>query len=402
MLDARRQASGARFSKILLISYSYPPVLGGSEVEAQRVSSALIARGYQVEVLTGPELPMPQQPRWIDPCGVPVRILGLGWSSRWQPRIYALAVAWTLLRERKNYDIVYFLMQGLHLAVSLPITRLLGKPVVMKISGSAIIPRMRQSWLGRLELRWLRKWAHTVMILNDGMTEEAREAGLLPAQLLWMPNPVDVEQFAPASPAERQRLRDELGLRGPAAVFVGRLAPEKELPSLIAGFARALDSSPHATLVLVGDGPLGEQLKAQAAHLGIADRVWFAGRQDAAGVLRWLRACDLFALVSQIEGFSCSLTEAMAAGLPSVVSRIPGNLQLIEDQVHGLTAPVGDEAALGQALGRLFADEDLRLRMGAEARRRIVENYSTDRVIERYEGLFQKVLQQPRLGANRA
>src|SRR5215467_13369017 len=100
-----------RLPRILLICYSYPPVLGGSEVEAQRVASGLIKRGYQVEVLTGAEPPMPTQSRWIDPRGVPVRIIGIRWARRWQPRIFALGVAWLLWRERRRYQLVYFLMQ---------------------------------------------------------------------------------------------------------------------------------------------------------------------------------------------------------------------------------------------------------------------------------------------------
>jgi uncharacterized SAM-binding protein YcdF (DUF218 family) len=96
---------------------------------------------------------MPDVSFWTDPAGVPVRIFGRHRLAR--DYAFALGVARTLFRERRRYQIVYFLMQGLHLAAGLPVARLLGKPVVMKVSGSGIITSMRGSWLGRLELRFL-------------------------------------------------------------------------------------------------------------------------------------------------------------------------------------------------------------------------------------------------------
>jgi glycosyltransferase involved in cell wall biosynthesis len=379
-----------RLPRILLICYSYPPVLGGSEIEAQRVASGLIDRGYKVEVLTGAEPPMPTQFRWIDPCGVPVRIIGAGWYRRWQPRIFALGIAWVLWREQRSYQLVYFLMQGLHLAVGLPISRWLNKPVVMKISGSAIIPRMQESWLGRLELRWLRRWAKRIMILNEGMIGEAVDAGFDSKQLYWMPNPVNINHFQPASEHDRARLRGHFQLTGPTVIYVGRLAPEKQLNSLIRGFALAAATVRDVTLVLVGDGPLRKDLEAQARQIGIDGQIRFVGRTSQ--VHEWLQASDVFALVSSIEGFSCALAEAMGCGLPSVVSDIPGNRQLIESEVHGLRVPVRDEKAIARSLQRLLGDEALRTWMGSEARQHIVDNYSTSQVLDRYEALFRNVL----------
>jgi len=385
-------APGPPRARIVLISYSYPPVLGGSEVEAQRVSAELIRRGYSVEVWCGAEEPMPRTARWIDPCGVPVRILGLGWPGRWRGYGFALGVAWLLWRERRHYQLVYFLMHGLQLALGLPVTRLLRKPVVMKFSGSGLIELMRRSWLGRLELKWLRLYAKRVMILNEGMVTEALGAGLHREQLLWMPNPTDVDAFRPLEQEERTHLREQRALREVTIIFVGRLAPEKELPSLIRAFSRALRVHPEAELVLVGDGPCRQELFSLACQCGIEKQVRFTGRVPADDVCTWLQTSDIFALVSNAEGFPCSLAEAMAVGLPSVVSDIPGNRQLIDAQVHGLLAPVKDEEALGAALTQLIGDARLRTRMGREARQRIVENYSTDQVTRLYQQMFSDVL----------
>jgi glycosyltransferase involved in cell wall biosynthesis len=376
---------------LLLISDTYPPVVGGSELEAQRVSAELIRRGHRVLVLASGGPPMPPQRDWVDPAGVPVRILADRARGRWKDLVFACGVAWTLWRERRNYRIVYFLMQGLHLAAGLPVARALGKPVVMKFGGSGVIPMMRGSRAGRIELAWLRRWAARLLVLNEGMLREAIEDGFPRAQMLWMPNPVDTSQFRPSEAEEAARLRAGFGIPPEAlvAVYVGRLSHEKGLPSLLRGFALAARQEPRALLVLVGDGAQRSELETLAAKLDLApSRVLFSGRVDASEVPLWLRSSDVFTLMSPSEGFSCALSEAMAAGLPSVVSRIPANVQLIDDQVHGLLAPVGDDSAMAAALVRLFHDPALRARMGQAARRRIVENYSTTQVADRYESLL--------------
>ena len=336
---------------------------------------------------------MPPVRDWIDPMGVPVRICASRWKGASRDRVFALRVAGMLIRERKNYDLVYFLMQGLHLAAGLPVATFLGKPILMKVGGSGVIPLMSRSRWGRIELRWLRQWAHRVMILNDGMRDEALKAGFANEQLLWMPNPVDIDEFSPCDEPERARWREQFGIPSAALVVVysGRLAPEKALSTLIAAFADVARRKPEAMLLLVGDGPVRAALTRQAGALGL-ERVRFTGRVEPGEVRLWLSIADVFALVSPSEGFPCALAEAMAVGLPSVVSDIAATRQLVDHEQHGLLAPVGDEQAIGSAILRLLDDAGLRARMGQAVRARIVDNYSTEKVADRYEALFREAL----------
>jgi glycosyltransferase involved in cell wall biosynthesis len=261
----------------------------------------------------------------------------------------------------------------------------------MKFSGSSIISMLRESRLGRLELRWLQAWAKRVMVLNEGMKQEAMAAGFRRDHLLWMPNPVDVQEYAPCSDSQKSALRAELAVDEDAyvIVFVGRLAPEKELRSLIGAFGHVVRQFPQAKLVLIGDGPERSMLEESAGRdPSIGSSIRFTGRLSADRVRKWLQASDVFALVSSQEGFPCSLVEAMSAGLPSVVSDIPANRQLIFSGENGFTAELKNEEALGSALTCLAADSGLRLRLGAAARAHVTANYSTDKVAERYETLF--------------
>lgn len=378
---------------VVLVCHSYPPVIGGSELEAQRVSSALVRRGYNIRVVCAGGDPMPGLKDWVDPAGVPVRMYGAGWPAGPQrDRAYALGVAGLLMRG--GYDLVYFLMQGLHLAAGLPIARMLRKPILMKIGGSNVIPAMAKMRTGRLELDWLKKWAYRVMILNEGMREEGLAEGFRPEQLYWMPNPVDTDEFAP-SPGRRRELRERFGLPldAPVVLYLGRVAPEKSLEYLVDAFARVLPRAPHSVLVFVGDGAVRKDLEQQARRLGLPpENVRFAGMVKPSDVPAWLQASDIYTLVSFNEGFPCALLEAMSAGVASVVTDIPANRQLIDHGEQGLLAPAGNADAIGDAILRLVEDESARGRMGEAARRRVLDNYSLDRIADRYEALFHEAV----------
>jgi glycosyltransferase involved in cell wall biosynthesis len=391
MSNSKRTAS----ISFLLVCHSYPPVIGGSELEAQRVCAALIRRGYRITVVCAGGHPMPRLRDWIDPQGVKVRIYAGRWSGTLKDKVFALRVSGMLIRERRNYQFVYFLMQGLHLAAGLPTARLLGKPILMKIAGSGVVPLMAKSLVGRLELRWLRKWAYRVMILNEGMREEAMAEGFAPDQLYWMPNPVDIANFAPYGDREKTELRRKFGITPAAAavLYCGRLAAGKGLPELIDAFALVAHQVPEALLVIVGDGPLRRQLAIQASQLHLKDnKVRFVGQVSPTEVCDWLNVADVFTLVSFSEGFPCALAEAMSTGLPCVVSDIPANRQLIDDGKQGFLTPANDKEAISIAIVKLLKNVTLRSRMGEAARQRIVDNYSSDKVSDLYETLFVQML----------
>ncbi len=374
----------------ILICHSYPPVLGGSEIEAQRVSEVLQQRGYRPRIVCAGGGPMPSVSEWVDPCGLRVRIYGRAKSTRWRDLVYALGVAWTLFKERHEYEVVYFLMSGLHLATGLPVARMLGKPIVMKFSCSSLVVGMRASFLGRLELNFLRRWAMRILVLNPGMVEEALEVGFDKSRIGWMPNPVDTDFFSPCGPGERARLRQGLNLSPdtPLAVFVGRLDPQKELPWLIGAFAKVVREIPDAVLALVGDGSLRVGLGQLVSSLNLDRNVIFTGRLNAEGVLRWLQAGDVFTLISAIEGLPCALIEAMSAGLPPVVSNIPAHTQLVDNEANGMVTELGNQESIARGLVRLLADSEARKKMGACARGRMVEQFSTPQVVDCYETLF--------------
>jgi glycosyltransferase involved in cell wall biosynthesis len=344
--------------------------------------------------------PMPRARRWVDPYGVPVRMYGSG-NRKIDDHVYALGVVRTIWKHRHDFDLIYFLMPGLQVAYGVPVARMLGLSSVMKFSGSNDLSEARKAAIGPFEIAALRKWSDKIMVLNDAMVEEAMEAGFPREQLLWVPNPVDTDRYHPVTRDEQLRLRRELGIPGeePIAIFIGRLAPEKELPSLVQGFSLAAREHAAAKLVFVGDGPMRPELEQQVRSLGLENRVVFAGMQNPDSICHWLQAADIFNLVSRREGLPMSLIEAMSIGLPSVVTDLPANTQLVADGVHGFHVKVNDAAGIGSALLRLLRDPELGKRFGAVARPIAVERFSTDTVLRTYEEIFTGILEK-RMGAS--
>jgi len=389
-------SSAMKTRSILLVTSSYLPIMGGSEIEAQRVSQALMKRGHRVRIVCPGGPPMPAQSNWTDDCGVPVRTFGGGMPRQLRGYIFALRVAWMVLAERSRYDLVYFLMPGLQVTLGMLAARLARKPSMMKFSGSNEIQRVNKSRMGRVMLRFLDLWSGAIMILNPGMAGEAAECGLRASKLLWMPNPVDLDVFCPLPAEVRSKLRARLAIPQDAEVvlFVGRLAPEKELPSLVKGFGKVAALRPRAMLLLVGEGPCREELQTLAGQVTEEGRIRFAGATPSSAVPQWMQIAEVFALVSSFEGLPVSLIEAMATGVPAVVSDIPANRQLVDTGVEGVVVETRNADAIGAALESLLGDSELRSRLGAAGRARIAGSFSTPRVVELYESLFVRLLEK--------
>ncbi|MCU0703047.1 MAG: glycosyltransferase [Fimbriiglobus sp.] len=199
-------------------------------------------------------------------------------------------------------------------------------------------------------------------------------------------NGIDVERYGP--PADKAEQKRALGF-DPArryVVHVARHHPVKDQTTLLKGFAAAAPHLKDVDLLMAGDGPLREQLEALAGSLGITDRVKFLGiRKDVPEVLR---AGDVFTLTSVSEASSLTLLEAMATGLPSVVSDVGGNPDLIRRNVDGLLFPRGDAAACGAAFRQLLGEPGLAEKLGANARKRANDRFRLDDTVERYARLY--------------
>lgn len=193
--------------------------------------------------------------------------------------------------------------------------------------------------------------------------------------MFFFPNTCDVPYYIRHIEGLRTRLtslRRELNLsRYPVVTYVGRLAPEKNLMLLLEAW-RALELSRLAPqLVIIGDGPERERLQEYVIANRLKD-VHFTGFVQPSDLLKYYAVSDVFVLPSVDEPWGAVVTEAMAAGLPVIVSRQVGAAQdLVRHEYNGFITSESDMCELSQALTRLLGDDELRTQMGQRSREMI-------------------------------
>jgi glycosyltransferase involved in cell wall biosynthesis len=173
---------------------------------------------------------------------------------------------------------------------------------------------------------------------------------------------------------------------GGPAVFVARLAPEKDAASLLRATAIVIRRQPSFRLVIAGDGVCMPDLRRLSTELALDGRVQFLGMvRDVAGALA---GASLFVLSSVSEGVPLTLLEAMARGLPVVATEVGGIPEVVEHERTGLLVKPGDPAALADAMMRILDDHALAARMGEAGRRRIEQNFDIRRMVAAYERMY--------------
>ena len=199
-----------------------------------------------------------------------------------------------------------------------------------------------------------------------------------------IPNGVDLPRYT----VDRVSAGARVGL-DPSRRYVttvARFHPVKDHRTLLRGFAHVARIRPDVDLLLVGDGPLRQELEATARSLAIEGRVRFMGvRSDVADILR---ASDVFAMTSLSEAASLTLLEAMASELPVVVTAVGGNPEIVRDGTDGLLVPRRSSAGVAKALLRLLGDDSMAAAMGRAGAERVRSQFRLDDTIGRYFDLY--------------
>lgn len=176
----------------------------------------------------------------------------------------------------------------------------------------------------------------------------------------------------------------------PVIAMIARLDTPKDHPLLFRALA-TLTYRPFQ-IMLIGDGPFEDRLRKMAYALGIGDRVQFLGFQD--DVRTHLATAQIFALVSEWEGFPRSVLEAMRAGLPVVASQVGGVGESVVDGQTGYLCPRGDMETLRNRLSRLLENPALRQRMGQAGRIRYLERFTMERLMGETMAVYRCITEQ--------
>ena len=204
-------------------------------------------------------------------------------------------------------------------------------------------------------------------------------------------NGVDTQRFHPTA-GERKNLpiRDFATPDCLVIGTVGRMQAVKDQLNLAQAFVQLVQNTPAGRdklrLVLIGTGPLLEEIRNCLENANMLDLAWLAGARD--DIPELLRCLDVFVLPSRAEGISNTILEAMASGLPVIATRVGGNAELIVEGQTGFLAPAENSAALAQALSRYVEQPHLISSHGQAARQRAERVFSIEQMVQRYLAVY--------------
>jgi glycosyltransferase involved in cell wall biosynthesis len=268
------------------------------------------------------------------------------------------------------------------------ICRLQGVPVLVHVHGGGFDHFISTAPAPvRAAARWLLEGTPQVLTLSDRWA--AKLQPLFPrAHIDVLPNPIDVSKYDDL--AQARFARPPVVETAPVALFLGDLLARKGVDELVAAWPEVLRRFPHARLVLGGTGDAAG-LRASARALGIEERIELPGWLELEAKRGLLAEATVFVLPSHVEGVPISLLEAMASGLPSVVTPVGGILDAVSDEGEALIVPVQDPAALARAILRVFESPALARRLGEAARTR-VEEFDVPAFAAHLDRIYRRIL----------
>jgi glycosyltransferase involved in cell wall biosynthesis len=392
-------------TRVLFLTESFHPVLGGGEGHVRDLSRRLAASGMPATVVT-----RRGQRAWPSRESMDgVRVVRVPPAGPGRAGKYAMvpAALFALGRESPAYDVL--VVRGTRV-LGLPgllAARAARKPVVLQPEVNGEMTGEVYTWGTALDRPLPRRAIGTAVaarnrILRDAdafvamsrlIRDEIVACGVAPERVRHIPHGVDTDRFRPADPARRQELRRRLGLPpdGLIVIFTGRLLRGKGVEALLEAFA---SQEARARLLIVGSGDgqalsVEDAIRERIARADLAGRVLMTGRVE--NVEDYLRASDVFAFPSVFEGLGLSLIEAQACGLACVASRTGGIVDVIEDGRTGLLVNPGQVTELAAALRELLSSDERRIALGAAARKSALEHFDVQDSLDRYRALFREI-----------
>jgi glycosyltransferase involved in cell wall biosynthesis len=358
---------------------------GGLENGVVNVANALEGGGFEIHCASL-DAPGAFVSRLKKPC-VTALGRGNGFSIRAVRRLAAL------LRSLKP-DIIHTHNLGpLLYAVLAALPR---RPVILHGEHS----ELSQADLAGRRL-WQRRFLYRRCAALHTVSAEQREKlaahKLTGAEILAIINGVDTARFCPG---DRRAAREKLGLPSDARVvgLAGRFAPQKRHADFLAALELlALHPQIHA-LIVGGGGPLENPVREKAARHPMAERIHFTGFQQ--DMVPFLHAMDLLAIPSENEGMSNVMLEAMACGVPVLANVVCGAREVITDGMDGWVRDLSTPQLIASAIEDLLANEAIREKVAAGARRTVEERFALDSMTEAYRTVYTRLARRDPAGAH--
>lgn len=372
--------------KILMVSHEYPPIGGGGANACMNLAKGLQKLNHEVVVLTTwyPELPRYAEEKKLLIVRLPSRRKHLSHCSFGEMFSYL----WLALKEsvrmqkEKKFDVVMVFFAIPSGPVGYYLKKRFGVPYIIRFGGGDIPGfqnrfKLVYKFIGPFE-KVIWKQAEALVANSKGLYKLAKHFYDKQA-IKIIPNGVDVDVFQAESTDEKKKTYQIL--------FVSRLIERKGLQFIIPQMKSLQEACDRKVmLTVVGDGPYRKVLENLAVDEGVAESVVFAGQKDKNELLYYYNMADVFILPSKKEGMPNVVLEAMASGLPIIMTPCEGSDELIDGNGYAVVAE-----QFGEKLALLEKDEELRAWMAQKSVELVHERFMWEAVVKQYEKILKDV-----------
>jgi len=374
--------------RVVMLIHSYHPLVGGAERQLGAVAPLLGKQGIEVHILTRRHKGL-KKLETID--GVPVHRLPIPGPKPMAALFYIISAL--LLIRKIQPDIMHAHELYSTTTTAIAAKLLMGIPVVVTphLSGPrGDVQRLKSKIFGSLRMALFCKKVDIFTVISNEIRSELKNAGVPQEHCVSIPNGVDTAHFKPLTQRQKETIRSRLGFSKSdlLVVYIGRLVSVKRVDNLISIWPPIKSHFPMATLLILGGGAEKDRLRSLAG-----DGIRFLGSDK--DVVKYLQMADLFVLPSSAEGLSVALLEALSCGLPAVVTRVGGSVDIIRHAENGWLIPPEDPPALKEAILTLLGDAALRSRLGEKARKEVQRRFSIALMVERLKMLYHSLGRQP-------
>ena len=384
--------------RVLMVTGAYFPEKSGASLQCRNLVAALRDR-VDFTILTtttDPSLPWRAS---VD--GTPVRRIAVDPSSRASKAIAIERMASAFVELSSSFEIVHLHGFSQKSVLVIALAKLMAKKIVIKLTSLGHDDPSSIRAKGALQWQAYRQADRFIGVTPEFAAGLAGN-GLDRARFEFIPNGVDLQRFRPASVDVRREFRRQLGipLDHPVVLFVGFFSREKNPDVLFEAWLALIDRGVASTLVLVGatqgsyyeiDAGLVERITAKAARLGMTDRIVFVESTDH--IEQYYRAADVFALPTAREGLPNVLLEAMASGVPPVITRLAGVTDWIVDPgVTGELVSAVDSSAFADAMAPLLTSPERRDAIGTAARAHVAAHFDIVTTAQRTLDVYHDLL----------
>jgi glycosyltransferase involved in cell wall biosynthesis len=357
--------------KITLITGIYPPDIGGPATFVPQLAAELQARGHVVQALSlrSSNQSKRQYLEWdeyfiLRDGVVPLRFI---------------KTVWKIIKVARNSDVIF--ANGLHQEAATAnffirkklIAKIVGDPVWERWVNNALESKEIEAFqnqdlgigikLQRIFLTWSLNQFHTVITPGKSLVSTIRNWRVI-TPIRFIPNGTPE-----ANPAQSDLKQFDV-------ILVNRLVRWKNVDLLISACAGT-----NLKLAIVGEGPELDNLKSFAKRQNV--KAYFLGGVDTDTIDYLMRNSRIFALISSYEGMSFSLLRAMMLGMPILVSNIPANMDVIENNINGIVVDIADISKIKNAIENLLADPEGCISLGLSARQKALNEFSLSKVLGR-------------------